>query len=63
MPEVAPFWKARSQRWEASTYWDCAPRAVARGEVIAEEQVQAARKEDVLNALGQMASKLQNQAR
>ena len=32
-------------------------RACATGEVLDEEQVQAARKEDVLNALGQIASK------
>ena len=33
-------------------------KSCSTGEVIAEEQVQAARKDDVLNALGQMASKL-----
>ena len=31
------------------------------GEVLAEEQVEAARKEDVLNALGQMASTFRSQ--
>lgn len=31
------------------------------GDILAEEQVQAARKEDVLNALGQIASKLRTQ--
>ena len=33
-------------------------KACGTGDVIAEEQVQAARKEDVLNALGQVATKL-----
>jgi eukaryotic-like serine/threonine-protein kinase len=35
-------------------------KACSTGDVIAEEQVQAARKEDVLNALGQVASKFRS---
>jgi serine/threonine protein kinase/tetratricopeptide (TPR) repeat protein len=35
-------------------------RACSTGDVLAEEQVQAARKEDVLNALGQVASKFRS---
>ena len=43
---------------EASTYWGCAPPKNCRtGDVLDEEQVEVERKEDVLNALTQIASK------
>ena len=41
---------------EVSTFWGCA-QDCRSGDVLDEEQVQAAKKEDVLNALGQMARK------
>jgi len=48
---------APSQAWEASTYWDLRAKNCRTGDVLDEEQVQAARKEDVLNALSQIATK------
>ena len=41
----------------ASTYWSLQAKSCRTGEVLDQEQAQAAKKEDVLNALGQIASR------
>ena len=54
---MPPSWKARSPASEASTSLGLRAKNCRTGDVLDEEQVQAARREDVLNALSQIASK------
>ena len=55
--EVLPFWKVRLRVSAASMCVGLRAKNCQTGDVLDEEQVQAAQKEDVLNALSQIAVK------
>ena len=52
-----PSWKDRSRRSAVSTSSACARSTAPPGDILADEQAQAARKEEVLSALSQMATR------
>ncbi len=54
---VPRFWKAPSQALGTNTCWACAQGTVIPETMLDQEQVQAARREDVLNSLSQIARK------
>ena len=54
---VPRFWKARSRAWEASMCWACSAKNCSTGNLLDQEQTQAAKREDVLNTLSQIARK------
>ena len=56
-PQAPPSWKARLPASGASTYWGCAPRTAAPETSSMRNRCKRPRKEDVLNALSQIASK------
>ena len=57
-----PSWKARLPASEASTYWGCAQRTAAPETSSMRSRRKLHRKEDVLNALSQIASKFRTRA-
>ena len=56
--QARPCWKARSPALGANMCWACAPGTAAPADILDEEQIQAARREDVLNALSEIVRKL-----
>ena len=51
-------WKARSPALAASMCWACAQGTATPGTILDQEQIQAARREDVLNSLSEIARRL-----